>query len=162
MNVSYNYAIKMGVIVGVLFAIISCLNITLHISDFVYSSLSSIKPLFYVFLLLADLLILLILGELGYQVVRHYRNLIHNYKDAIILSAMAGGIAGIINGTAQLIVGLIIPGIISCTEGGFSGHDALLLISSFIDIAIYVFMGGIIISVIGGLIYMVKNTKIRL
>lgn len=157
MNFNYHYAIKMGIMIGIVFAIISCVNMTLHTRDFVYSSLSGLKPVFYVLLLLTDIVILLIFMGLGYKVVGHYRNFLHYKRDAIIVSAVAGGTAGIVNGIAQFTMGLIIPGIISYAEGSFSGQDAISLISSLSGIVIYVFIGNIILSVIGGLIYMVKN-----
>ncbi len=160
MKSKYEYAVKTGIIYGILFSVIYLIVAFLHISDSLPRSLSTLSDLFINLIALCVFGIsgMLILLYMGYQVVRHSIGFIRNRKDAIILSALAGVIATIIDDVVRLTVETIIPGIINYSSGGFSSYDAPTIVSILVDTAEGIILFAII-AALGGLYYLSKKSK---
>lgn len=99
MEERYNHAIKAGVIGGVLFIILSILE---FVSVFIH-----LWALQLALVCLFLLLLIVIAAGTGALAVRYARPVLHNLTDAVVVSGVAGLIAGIIYAVMRVVTSFI-------------------------------------------------------
>ena len=153
MEAHYSYAVKAGVFSGILLAVISILLYLTH-----FNLLDSRTLICNGYLCFLGGVLWLIMAGVGYQVVGRSRALIHSKTEAVAVSALAGCVAGLISGVAQFIITVIIPDVINLPNYGFSGHEAIIILTSLLGIVIIMIVTTFM-SIVGGMIYLSRMVK---
>ncbi len=132
-----DHAIRAGVIGGIVLVVLSFLG-----TIFNFCGLN----------LILGLLALLIAAGTGVLAARFAHRHIGGLSEAIVLSGMAGAIAGAIDGILHVVLSLIRPGFNSSSIFGFFGNEVSALTCAPFVVILYIVIIAII-AVIGGAIY---------
>ncbi len=132
-----DHAIRAGVIGGIVLVVLSFLG-----TIFNFCGLN----------LVLDLIALLTAAGTGALAARFAHRHIGGLTEAIILSGMAGAIAGAIDGILHVVLSLIRPGFNSSSIFGFLGNEVSALTCAPFVVILYVVVIAII-AVIGGTLY---------
>lgn len=155
MELKYSQGIKAGIIGGVLIAIIMIIGLVLNVlgswtSAFI-SLCTCLNPILEVGLLL-------ITGALA---VRFASGVLKDMNDALVTSALAGGVAGLIGGVVAVIINFISPFLLGTNYGyddlatsiGVAGFESLSSgLCSCLCAPVWIVLG-IVFGAIGGAIY---------
>jgi hypothetical protein len=153
MGSGYNKAIIAGIFSGIILSLLSSLILAYHFTPIKISVI--ICGLCFIPYIVG----LLTLGT-GYLTVRSSMGGIRSRRDAIAISAVTGGIAGIIDNVLQIIIILVLHDKLNYYAAGFPGHDL-----SFFEMLPVVFLLSVVFiimfNVVGGLLYISFKTKIK-
>ncbi len=139
-----DHAIRAGVIGGIILAALAILG-----TLFTFCGLN----------IVLGLLAILTAAGTGALAARFARRHIGGMTEKVVLSGMAGAIAGAIDGILHVILSLIRPGFSSYSIFGFLGNEVSALICAPVLIILYIVVIGII-AVIGGAIYAAISSDI--
>lgn len=155
MDIKYSQGIKAGIIGGVLIAILLIIGMLLNVLG---SWTSSIISLCTCLNPIIEVIILLITGALA---VHFAKGLLKDMNDALVTSAVAGGVAGLIGGGVAMIVNLVSPFLLGTTYGyedigtslGLAGATSLGSgLCTCLCIPVWLLLG-VFFGAIGGAIY---------
>jgi hypothetical protein len=132
-----DHAIRAGVIGGIILAALAILG-----TLFTFCGLN----------IVLGLLAILTAAGTGALAARFARRHMGDMTEKLVLSGMAGAIAGAIDGILHVSLSLIRPGFNSYSIFGFLGNEVSALICAPVLIILYIAVIGII-AVIGGAIY---------
>jgi hypothetical protein len=99
MEEKYNHAIKAGVIGGILFIILSIIDMAVTLSGIMELQIGLGCLLF--------LLAILVAAGTGALAVRYARPALHTLTDAVVIAAVAGLVAGVIYAVMRMITSMV-------------------------------------------------------
>lgn len=146
----YNQAIIAGIIGGAVLFVLAILG---GLFGFALSGFSFVASGFNC---LFGLLSILTMAGTGALAVIFARHSIHDVVDAVLVSLVAGAVAGAIDGVAQVIIELLRPG---GSILGFLGKELTTLVCAPVTIIVWIIIVAIV-AAIGGAIYAVFVARI--
>jgi hypothetical protein len=144
MESSYNHAISAGIVGGIVLAVLAFINLALQIVMGSFSGVIVDSCCYW----LLSLLVMLGVGALAVMFARHR---LHSILDAVVVSLLAGGVAGAIDGVVRVFVDMLRP-TFSGSLWGFVGREATTLICAPVTIVAYIVIVAILAAV-GGALY---------